>query len=67
MDNEYVYECKVSAECITNQELSFSETFAICSTRDKARIYTKGYLLEIWKHHGYKFIKDKINKLFFRL
>ena len=58
-DKEYVYECYVYAECITDMRCSFQKTFAVCTTQKKARLYRKGYLLEEWKHKGYKVTKDK--------
>jgi len=58
--NMRVYECKIVALCQTDRNMNFTETFAICSTREKGRLYTKGYLLEEWKYRGYDFIKDKI-------
>ena len=59
-EDECVYECLVDGQCITNEELNFQRTVAVCTTQKKARLFRKGYLLEQWKHKGYTFTGESV-------
>ena len=57
--DEYVYECKANGICLTTGD-RIDETFAVCSNKNRARVFVKGYLLEQWQHKGYIFTKDQV-------